>query len=347
MDAGPATTLRSLSVVVPAHNAALWLPQTLDHLVEALRGAPWGEVEVVVVDDGSTDDTAGTVAALTLPVTVTVVRQAQQGRLLARRTGIDKAKGEFVLLLDSRVFLDPGSLTFVAEGMDRLPEARVWNGHVEVATGGNPYASFWKTVAHLGWYHYFRQPRLVMYGQKDFDRYPKGTGCFLAPRDLLLDAYRRFSTFYDDVRHSNDDTSLIFEIAGRAPITVSPEFSCTYNARGSLVPFVRHAYHRGIVFVDGHFHRGRRFFWPLAAFLVLCPVLGAAAAVRPRLLLVMAAGATLSVAPAVRCAGLPTADAIATAALVPPFAVAYGTGIWTGILLAARSRLRRRKPSMA
>ncbi|MGH9281395.1 MAG: glycosyltransferase family 2 protein, partial [Acidimicrobiales bacterium] len=256
-------TAPTLSVVIPAYNVAAWLPQTFEHLAAAVRESPWRDVEVVVVDDGSTDDTAAVAEGLAAVLPVTVVRQAQQGRLLARRAGIEGARGEYVLLLDSRVFIDPGSLRFAAEGMDRIPEARVWNGHVEVATGGNPYASFWKTVAHLGWYHYFRQPRLVMYGQKDFDRYPKGTGCFLAPRDRLLDAYRQFSTFYDDLRHANDDTSLIFEIAGRTPITVSPGFSCTYIARGSMVPFVRHAFHRGIVFVDGHFHRGRRFFWPL------------------------------------------------------------------------------------
>jgi glycosyltransferase involved in cell wall biosynthesis len=346
-EAATVPTPGSLTVVIPAYNSAQWLPQTLGHLMEALRGSPWSDVDLVVVDDGSTDGTADTVEALGLPVPVSVVRQTQQGRLLARRTGIEKARGEFVLLLDSRIFVDRNSLAFAAEVMRERPEAQVWTAHVDVATGGNPYAAFWKTVAHLGWYHYFRRPRLAAYGQEDFDRYPKGTGCFLAPRDVLLDAYERFSTFYDDLRNANDDTSLIFEIAGRTPIMVGPEFSATYNARGSLVPFLRHAFHRGIVFVDGHFHRGRRFFWPCAGFLVLTPVLGAAAVARPRLVLVLAAGATASVAPVVRGAGLSTSEAVATAALVPPFAAAYGTGIWTGVALAARSRLRRRRPSAA
>jgi len=85
-----------VSVIVPAYNAERTLPDCLGALAGQAPAGP--DVEVVVVDDGSTDGTAD--AAARYP-DVTVVRQAQQGPAAARNAGARKAAGEILLFTDA------------------------------------------------------------------------------------------------------------------------------------------------------------------------------------------------------------------------------------------------------
>ena len=84
-----------------------------------------------------------------------------------------------------RVQIDAGSLAYVG---DRLECAPVWTAHVDIDAEGDLLGAFWKLIAELAWSDYFDHPRETSFGAEDFDRYPKGTTCFLAPRQLLLDA---------------------------------------------------------------------------------------------------------------------------------------------------------------
>jgi glycosyltransferase involved in cell wall biosynthesis len=81
-----------ISVVIPAYNAAHFLPRSLASVfAQTLQ-----PIEVIVVDDGSTDDTAAVAAQLG----ATVIRQPNGGISVARNTGIDHSSGEWVALLD-------------------------------------------------------------------------------------------------------------------------------------------------------------------------------------------------------------------------------------------------------
>jgi dolichyl-phosphate beta-glucosyltransferase len=97
----------TLSVVIPANNEARRLGPTLDRVTEYLRArqdreqGPEGEHEVLVVDDGSTDDTAARVEAH--PDTmVRLVRQPEnRGKGAALRRGVAESRGRRVLLCDA------------------------------------------------------------------------------------------------------------------------------------------------------------------------------------------------------------------------------------------------------
>lgn len=111
-----------LSIVVPAYNAADYLRRCLDSLT--VPPALAGQVEVVVVDDGSTDATASIASryATAYPETVRVVRQANSGHGGAVNTGLDQARGLYIKVVDSDDWLDPDALAQVLETLQRLEE---------------------------------------------------------------------------------------------------------------------------------------------------------------------------------------------------------------------------------
>src|SRR6056297_2118486 len=94
----------NLSVIVPVYNGEKYLKSCL----ESLAVQTLDNMEVIIIDDGSTDDT--TDIARTFEETYRhfrVVRQQNSGRSAARNRGLDMAKGEFIAFVDADDFLDP------------------------------------------------------------------------------------------------------------------------------------------------------------------------------------------------------------------------------------------------
>ena len=328
---------KSLSVVIPAYNAGADITGTLDALQAAIDGAPSFTTEIVLVDDGSTDGTAEIARLHRAPVRV--ISQENRGRFEARRAGLEAATGDWVLLLDTRITLDPDSLVFLAERLDE--GETVWNGHVEVITEGNPYGAFWKTVAKVAWKDYLVEPRTTSFGADDFDRFPKGTGCFLAPRLLLLEAVGQFVSHYDSTRVVSDDTAVIRWVAERNRIHLSPRFSCSYAARSNLPSFFRQGIYRGTTFVDGHMRKESRFFAGAVAFFPLSVALAVATRKRPLLALLSGLAGALAAGAAAASVRSTPYEVRWTAALSPVYAVAHGAGMWRGLVMLATARLRR------
>jgi glycosyltransferase involved in cell wall biosynthesis len=324
----------TLTVVIPTYNES---PERFAHTLRALDAAlddsPWREPEVVVVDDGSSPP----VAACELnSAEVQILRQENRGRFEARRAGIEAARGEYVLLLDSRVTLDPHSLGWVAQRV--MEDAQAWNGHCVTDNLASPYARFWDIIVQAAWSDYLRDPRTTSYGIEDYDRYPKGTTQFLAPRSWLLDALADFDPLFEDRSLVSDDTHLLRSIARRDRIHISPSFGSTYHSRESLGPFLRHTFHRGTVFFDGHSRRDSRF-RPVVLGALPASVLGAMVTIRHPRTGIAGLGA-LGVAGALFAhrQGRSSREAAWFGALVPPFAVIYAAGIWRGAALALRER---------
>ncbi|MGD9496666.1 MAG: glycosyltransferase family 2 protein [Armatimonadota bacterium] len=84
-----------LTIVVPAYNAAATIRRALD----SLRAQTWQDFEIVVVDDGSADNTAHIVT--TEYPEVRCIRQDNAGPCVARNRGAHEARGEFLAFLDA------------------------------------------------------------------------------------------------------------------------------------------------------------------------------------------------------------------------------------------------------
>lgn len=88
-----------ISVIIPAHNAGTYLAQCIENLLHQTHEY----LEIIVVDDGSTDDTAR--VAHQYP-TVKYIYQTNSGVSVARNTGIDAASGEYIHFMDADDLLD-------------------------------------------------------------------------------------------------------------------------------------------------------------------------------------------------------------------------------------------------
>ena len=113
-----AETLR-VSVIIPTYNRAAYLREALASVFRQSL-APW---EVIVVDDGSTDETYQVIQES--PGAIRFYRQAHQGVATARNLGLEKATGDLVAWLDSDDLWEP---TFLATVVSLLAQDRALDG---------------------------------------------------------------------------------------------------------------------------------------------------------------------------------------------------------------------------
>jgi glycosyltransferase involved in cell wall biosynthesis len=109
-------TTPSVSVVVPAYNAARYL----DISIPSVLAQTWTDFELIVVDDGSTDATAEKVGGFQDP-RVRLVSQVNRGLAGARNAGIRAARGEFIAFLDADDLWHPEKLARHVEHLRRRP----------------------------------------------------------------------------------------------------------------------------------------------------------------------------------------------------------------------------------
>jgi glycosyltransferase involved in cell wall biosynthesis len=99
------------SVVIPTHNRAVLLREAL----ESVFAQQFGDFEVIVVDDGSTDDTE--LITRSFGKSVRLVKQENRGPGAARNTGIHGASGDYIVFLDSDDIWFPWTLATHAQAI--------------------------------------------------------------------------------------------------------------------------------------------------------------------------------------------------------------------------------------
>lgn len=93
----------SISVVIPAFNAEKYLHQCLDSIVDQ----SFSDLEIICVDDGSTDDTGKIFEEYAkLDNRFVVIHQNNMGPGIARNTGLDVATGKYIIFIDSDDYIE-------------------------------------------------------------------------------------------------------------------------------------------------------------------------------------------------------------------------------------------------
>ena len=101
--ASDADTVPSVSVVIPCYNQGLFLAEA----VRSVLAQGWPRLEIVVVNDGSTDDTAAVAAGFP---EVRCVTQENRGLSAARNRGLSECRGDLVIFLDADDRLLPSAI---------------------------------------------------------------------------------------------------------------------------------------------------------------------------------------------------------------------------------------------
>ena len=93
-----------ISVIVPCFNAEKYIERCLDSILKQT----YRNIEVIVVDDGSTDDSAARIKEISkLDNRVKYVYQKNAGVSAARNRGLDEAKGDKITFVDSDDTISP------------------------------------------------------------------------------------------------------------------------------------------------------------------------------------------------------------------------------------------------
>ncbi len=98
------TTYPAISIIIPAYNTAIYLPECL----ESVLNQTLQNIEIICVDDGSTDNTLEVLNGYAKKdKRIQVIHQENSGQAVARNTATEKATGQFIQFLDSDDYLEP------------------------------------------------------------------------------------------------------------------------------------------------------------------------------------------------------------------------------------------------
>ena len=127
-----------VSVVIPSFNSG-------DYILEAIESVAqqtYLRVEVIVVDDGSTDDTVKKLRSLIETGKIHYTFQSNQGLAAARNTGIELAKGEYLQFLDADDLISPTKIEKQVQRLENSLEPAVCGSDFRCFEGTNADSLF-------------------------------------------------------------------------------------------------------------------------------------------------------------------------------------------------------------
>ncbi len=122
-----------VSIMMPAYNAALYIETAIQSVIDQT----YSNWELVVVDDGSTDNTAAIVTRIDDP-RIRLIRQENGGEASARNTALDHIRGEYLGFLDSDDLFLPDHLTLTVTYLEDHPDqTAVYTDGFHIDSEGN------------------------------------------------------------------------------------------------------------------------------------------------------------------------------------------------------------------
>lgn len=122
------------SVIIPVYNKENFVAKTL----ESVFNQTFTDFEVIVINDGSTDDSEEKILSLQENRTLYFTKK-NEGVAVARNFGISKASGSFICFLDADDYWFPDFLSSLKSAIDTFPEQKVFATAIEIETSKNTF----------------------------------------------------------------------------------------------------------------------------------------------------------------------------------------------------------------
>jgi glycosyltransferase involved in cell wall biosynthesis len=196
-----------VSIIIPTFNRGRFIAEAINSVLSQT----YPNIELIVVDDGSTDETPAIIASIK-DSRLHYVRQENRGRSNARNHALSLAKGKFITFLDSDDMYLPGKIDIQVDYLSRHPETgMVYTSALCINDAG-------ETLPHK----YIASVSGMIYNQIAFFQPVTITLPTVMTYKSVLDAVGVF----DESMHRFEDTDMWRRIAKTYRIDAMPDFTC-------------------------------------------------------------------------------------------------------------------------
>jgi len=239
------------SIIIPTYNRARTLSLTLDSVIRQTISAD--QYEIIVIDDGSTDDTELKVKNYELRITKPEIRYFKiehGGPAKARNKGIKESKGEIIFFTDDDCIVPNNWMEILLDGFRRHPDVVGVGGWLTIARHlqKNNYIERYIHYVHF-WNHYF--PAIVLFKNEIISNDPAIglRGVFanntanLCIKKLVLE---KVNGFHEDFFWpGSEDTDLAFRILSSGSKLLYLPFHVSHIKDYDLSGFIKLAFKKG------------------------------------------------------------------------------------------------------
>lgn len=113
--------LPKVSILIPVYNAAEYIRETLDYVIHQM----YSNVEIILVDDGSLDDSYDVAATYLADRRVSLYRNEGKGACAARNYAFSKSKGEYVMFMDADDYCSPDKIEKQVQALEQAARGTV------------------------------------------------------------------------------------------------------------------------------------------------------------------------------------------------------------------------------
>jgi len=188
------------TIVIPLYNKAHTIIRTLQSVLDQTLT----DFEVLIIDDGSTDNSVSEIENYTNDSRIRIIRQQNRGVSVARNVGIKEAKRNYIAFLDGDDEWVPEYLQKVSEAIDEYPEAGLvlsarFDQDVSKLIKNKIVASKYKDKASE--IDYFESPNVFFH-----------ISSTIIKREILISNYEQWGKFESGHRY-NEDYAFIYRVA--------------------------------------------------------------------------------------------------------------------------------------
>ena len=210
-----------VTVIIPTYNYAHYIQQAIDSVINS--DFPQDEIEIIVIDDGSKDNTSEVVAAY--EDRVKYIFQENSGKAWATKVGIDNSHGKYLFNLDADDFFLPNKIKEVVQIFESDPEivhvahpALYWQVENDIKSPESiPRKIIANKIAGKELLTYFYRRRMLFGGGSTFAARSETVKKFSIPKevDMYIDEYLVMCTLNQGYSYFIESPLSVWRIHGK------------------------------------------------------------------------------------------------------------------------------------